>query len=42
MASALGMVALPPLYWLILFATMLAYVSLTQLVKMWLIRKAWI
>jgi Mg2+-importing ATPase len=42
MASALGMVALPPLYWLILFATMLAYVSLTQLVKTWLIRKAWI
>lgn len=42
MASALGMVSLPPLYWPILLATMLAYVSLTQLVKTWLIRKGWI
>jgi Mg2+-importing ATPase len=40
MAKALGLVALPPLYWPILFATMLAYVVLTQVAKMWLIRKA--
>jgi Mg2+-importing ATPase len=40
MAKALGLVALPPLYWPILLATMLAYVVLTQMVKMWLIRKA--
>jgi Mg2+-importing ATPase len=40
-APALGMVALPPLFWPILFATMIAYVLLTQTVKMWLFRKAW-
>ena len=39
-APALGLVALPSLYWPILLATMLAYVVLTQTVKMWLIRKA--
>jgi Mg2+-importing ATPase len=41
-ASALGFVALPPLYWPILLATLLCYVVLTQAVKMWLIRKAWL
>jgi Mg2+-importing ATPase len=40
MATALGLVTLPALYWPILLATMVAYVILTQLVKMWLIRKA--
>jgi Mg2+-importing ATPase len=39
---ALGFVHLPPLYWPILLGTLLCYVVLTQLVKMWLIRKAWI
>lgn len=42
LSSALGFVALPPLYWPILLATLLCYVVLTQLVKMWLIRKAWL
>ena len=42
LASALGFVPLPPLYWLFLAATLLCYVGLTQVVKMWLIRKAWV
>jgi Mg2+-importing ATPase len=41
-APALGFKDLPPLYWPILLATLLCYVVLTQLVKMWLIRKAWL
>jgi Mg2+-importing ATPase len=41
-APALGLTALPPLYWPILLATLLCYVVLTQAVKMWLIRKAWL
>jgi P-type Mg2+ transporter len=42
LAGALGFVPLPPLYWLILLATLVCYVGLTQLVKTWLIRKAWV
>lgn len=42
LAPALGFTALPLLYWPILLATLLCYVVLTQTVKMWLIRKAWI
>ena len=42
LASALGFTALPPLYWPILLATLLCYVVLTQAVKMWLVRKAWL
>ena len=41
-APALGFTALPLLYWPILLATLLCYVVLTQTVKMWLIRKAWL
>ncbi|HKF45514.1 MAG TPA: magnesium-translocating P-type ATPase [Thermoanaerobaculia bacterium] len=41
-AGALGFVPLPPLYWPILAATLLCYVVLTQIVKTWLVRKAWI
>jgi len=41
-ASALGFTALPPLYWPLLVATLSLYVVLTQTVKMWLLRKAWI
>ena len=41
-APALGLTALPALYWPILVVTLLCYVVLTQSVKMWLIRKAWI
>ena len=42
LAPSLGFIALPPLYWPILLATLLCYVVLTQAVKMWLIRKAWL
>ena len=42
LAPALGFTALPPLYWPILLATLVSYVVLTQTVKMWLIRKAWL
>ncbi|MEO8351356.1 MAG: cation transporting ATPase C-terminal domain-containing protein, partial [Chthoniobacteraceae bacterium] len=41
-AAALGFTPLPLLYWPILFVTALCYVVLTQAVKMWLIRRAWI
>lgn len=42
LASTLGFTALPLLYWPILLATLLCYVVLTQAVKMWLFRKAWL
>jgi len=42
LAAALGFVHLPPLYWPLLFLTLLCYVLLTQIVKMWLIRKTWL
>ncbi|MEO8613791.1 MAG: magnesium-translocating P-type ATPase, partial [Luteolibacter sp.] len=42
LAGTLGFTALPSLYWPILLATLLCYIVLTQLVKMWLIRKAWL
>jgi len=42
LAPALGLTALPPLYWPILIVTLLCYVVLTQLVKMWLIRMKWL
>ena len=38
----LGFVSLPPLYWLLLLGTLVCYVGLTQLVKVWLLRKSWI
>jgi Mg2+-importing ATPase len=38
----LGFTTLPPLYWLLLAVTLLAYIPLTQGVKTWLIRRAWI
>jgi Mg2+-importing ATPase len=38
----LGFTPLPPLYWSLLALTLLCYVVLTQLVKMWLLRKKWI
>ncbi len=41
-ASALGLTGLPPLYWPILLLTLLSYVSLTQVIKVWLLRKRWI
>ena len=39
LATALGFVPLPPLYWLLLLLTLLCYVGLTQIVKTWLIRR---
>jgi len=41
-ARALGFVHLPPLYWPLLFLTLLSYVILTQAVKTWLLQKLWI
>ncbi len=41
-AAALGFTALPPLYWPAIGLTLLLYVLLTQGVKTWLLRKAWI
>jgi Mg2+-importing ATPase len=41
-AAYLGFVPLPGLFWPILFATLLCYMGLTQVIKMWLIRKSWL
>jgi Mg2+-importing ATPase len=38
----LGLVALPASYWPLLGATLFAYITLTQLVKVMLLRKGWI
>jgi P-type Mg2+ transporter len=42
LARALGFARLPPHYWPFLAATLLAYVMLTQAVKVWLLRRHWI
>ena len=42
LASSLGLVHLPRLYWPILMATLFAYTGLTLLVKVWLLRMKWI
>ncbi len=42
LATALGFVPLPVRFWPILLVTLVCYVGLTQLVKMWLIRKSWV
>ena len=42
LASALGLTQLPVKYWPILMLTLLGYMSLTQLIKVWLLRKKWI
>jgi len=42
LASSLGFTHLPRMYWPILMLTLLAYMGLTQIVKMWLLRKNWI
>jgi len=41
-AETLGFAVLPHLYWPLLLATLFLYVLLTQGVKTWLLRKAWI
>ena len=42
LASSLGFTQLPFLYWPILLLTLLAYMGLTQMTKVWLLRKGWI
>jgi Mg2+-importing ATPase len=42
LAATLGFVPLPRLFWAILFVTLICYVGLTQVIKMWLARKGWI
>jgi len=42
LAEPLGFVPLPPLSWGLLLITLVCYVGLTQLIKMWLIRKSWV
>jgi Mg2+-importing ATPase len=42
LASALGFTHLPRMYWPILMLTLLGYVGLTQIIKVWLLRKQWI
>ena len=39
LAEALGLVALPPLYWFLLAGMLLCYVLLTQVVKTWFVRR---
>jgi Mg2+-importing ATPase len=41
-ATSLGFKTLPSLYWPLLVLTLVCYVFLTQGVKVWLLRKAWI
>ena len=41
-AHALGFSELPHLYWPLLLLTLFTYVFLTQSVKVWLLKKAWI
>jgi Mg2+-importing ATPase len=42
LAGFLGFVPLPPLYWLLLLGTLVCYLALTQVVKVWLLKKTWI
>ena len=42
LATTLGFVPLPLAFWPLLLLTLCCYVGLTQLVKTWLIRKAWV
>ena len=42
LAGPLGLVQLPRLYWPILLWTLLCYMCLTQVVKVWLLKKNWI
>ena len=42
LAPALGLTHLPGLYWPILLLTLLSYMGLTQVIKVWLLRKHWI
>ena len=42
LAQYLGFVPLPWQFWPLLLATLVCYVGLTQLIKMWLVRKKWL
>jgi Mg2+-importing ATPase len=42
LAPFLGFVPLPWQFWPFLLVTLVCYVALTQLVKVWLLRKSWI
>lgn len=42
LAAPLGFVPLPWQFWPILAATLICYVGLTQVIKMWLVRRGWI
>jgi len=42
LATFLGFVPLPPLFWLLLLLTLICYLALTQIVKVWLLKKSWI
>jgi Mg2+-importing ATPase len=42
LATLLGFVPLPPFYWPLLLLTLSCYVGLTQVVKVWLLKKSWI
>jgi P-type Mg2+ transporter len=42
LAKPLGFAPLPWMYWPILLATLLCYVTLTQTIKTWLVKKKWI
>jgi Mg2+-importing ATPase len=42
LASSLGLTSLPRMYWPILMLTLLCYMGLTQVIKVWLLRKKWI
>jgi Mg2+-importing ATPase len=39
LADTLGLVALPPMYWLLLGGMLLCYMMLTQVVKIWFNKK---
>ena len=42
LGRSLGFTRLPMLYWPLLAVSLMAYVALTQTVKVWLLRKQWI
>jgi P-type Mg2+ transporter len=42
LGTYLGFTAIPPLYWPLLVLSLLCYVVLTQVVKMWLLKQKWI
>jgi Mg2+-importing ATPase len=39
LADTLGFVPLPPLYWLLVAIMLVCYIALTQIVKVWFVRR---